>query len=69
MACSARWIDYENTKNREQHKTRLKTKYDITYWINYSDDDNNYGHYIVEEIQQWLSTPGLKLTQIRKANS
>lgn len=65
MACSAKWIDYENEKNREARKVNLKTKYDIQYWVNYSDDDDNYGWYTVEEIRQWLSTPGLKLKQIR----
>ena len=67
MACSPKWIDYNNAENREKRKKELGTKYDISYWINYSDDDDNYGWYKAEEIKQWLSTPGLKLTQIRKA--
>jgi|LakMenEpi03Aug12_release.lakeMendotaPanAssembly.Ray.scaffolds.fasta_scaffold295641_2 hypothetical protein len=67
-ACSPRWIDYENKENREAIKQKLGTKYDIQFWINYSDDDNNYGWYTAEEIIKWFSTPGLKLTQIRKAN-
>lgn len=67
-ACSARWIDYENEEVREKYKKENKTKFDIVYWINYSDDDNNYGHYTVEEIEKWLSTPGLKLVNIRKAH-
>jgi hypothetical protein len=67
-ACSPKWIDYENKGNREVLKKKLGTKYDIQFWINYSDDDNNYGWYTAEEIIKWLSTPGLKLTQIRKAN-
>jgi hypothetical protein len=67
-ACSPRWIDYENKENREAIKQKLETKYDIQFWINYSDDDENYGWYTAEEIIKWLSTPGLKLTQIRKAN-
>lgn len=67
-ACSPRWIDYENKGNREVLKKKLGTKYDIQFWINYSDDDDNYGWYTAEEIIKWLSTPGLKLTQIRKAS-
>jgi len=67
-ACSPRWIDYENKEEREKKKKEIGTKYDIQFWINYSDDDNNYGWYTAEEIIKWLSTPGLKLTQIRKAN-
>lgn len=66
MACSPRWIDYEDETHREKRKKELKTKYDIQYWINYSDDDHNYGWYTVEEIKKWLSTDGLKLTQVRK---
>lgn len=66
MACSPRWIDYEDKKNREKRKKELKTKYNIQYWINYSDDDYNYGWYTVEDIKKWLSTDGLKLTEINK---
>jgi hypothetical protein len=65
-ACSAKWIDYENKENREEQKKKLNTKYDIQYWINYSDDDNNYGWYTVEEIRMWLEG-NKKLTEIRKA--
>lgn len=67
-ACSANWINYEDEKEREKSKKKLKTKFDIQYWVNYSDDDNNYGWYTAEEIIKWLSTPGLKLSRIRKAN-
>jgi hypothetical protein len=67
MACSPRWIDYDDEKNREALKKKLKTKYNIQYWINYSDDDNNYGWYSVEEIREWLSGTK-KLTEIRKAH-
>ena len=67
MACSPSWINYEDAEAREERKKQLETKYDIQIWINYSDDDNNYGWYTAEEIIKWLSTPGLKLTQIRKA--
>jgi len=67
MACSPKWIDYENAENREKLKKKNNTKYDIMYWINYSDDDNNFGWYTVEEIKKWLTTPKLHLVDIRKA--
>ncbi len=67
MACSPRWINYEDTDEREKSKLKNNTKYDILYWINYSDDDNNFGWYTVEEIKEWL-TGTRKLTEIRKAN-
>jgi hypothetical protein len=66
MACSPKWIDYRDAVNREKRKAEMKTKYDIQYWINYSDDDNNYGWYTVEEIKKWLTTPKLHLVDIRK---
>ena len=65
MACSAKWIDYDDAEAREKRKKELKTKYDIWYWVNYSDDDNNHGWYTVEEIREWL-TGRKKLTEIRK---
>jgi hypothetical protein len=65
MACSPRWINYEDPEKRNEEKKRCKTQYDIQYWINYSDDDNNCGWYTVEEIKEWLSGPK-KLTEIRK---
>lgn len=67
MACSAKWINYEDTEAREKRKKEMNTEYDIMFWVNYSDDDDNYGWYTAEEIIKWLSTPGLKLVQIRKA--
>jgi len=67
MACSSRWINYEDEENREKIKAENDTKYDIRYWVNYSDDDNNSGWYTVEEIKQWL-TGTKKLTEIRKAH-
>jgi hypothetical protein len=66
MACSPKWIDYKDEKNREFLKKQKGTKYDIMYWVNYSDDDDNYGWYTVEQIQKWLSTPGLKLKSLNK---
>ena len=66
MACSPKWIDYEDKKNREILKKDKGTKYDIQYWVNYSDDDDNYGWYIAEDIIKWLSTPGLKLKSLNK---
>lgn len=66
MACSPRWIDYENPENREKRKKELSTEYDIMFWVNYSDDDDNYGWYTAEDIIKWLSTPGLKLKSLNK---
>jgi hypothetical protein len=66
-ACSPKWIDYDDAENREEIKKKYNTKYDIIYWVNYSDDDNNYGYYSVEEIREWLKGKK-KLTEIRKAN-
>jgi hypothetical protein len=66
LACSPSWINYEDKEERNKKKKKMGTKYDIWYWINYSDDDDNYGWYTVEEIKKWLTTKGLKLTDIRK---
>jgi hypothetical protein len=65
MACSPKWINYEDKEAREEQKKKRNTKYDIMYWINYSDDDNNAGWYTVEEIKKWL-TGKKKLSEIRK---
>ena len=65
-ACSPRWINYQDAEDREKQKASWKTKYDIMYWVNYSDDDDNYGWYIVEDIIKWLSTPELKLKSLNK---
>lgn len=67
MACSPRWIDYDDPVAREERKAEMGTEYDIMFWVNYSDDDDNFGWYKAEEIKEWLSTPGLKLKQIRDA--
>jgi hypothetical protein len=66
-ACSPKWIDHDDAENREKRKKEMNTKYDIHYWVNYSDDDDNYGYYTVEEIKEWLTGPK-KLVEIRKAN-
>jgi hypothetical protein len=66
MACSANWIYYNDAEKRETEKKRLGTEYDILYWVNYSDDDRNFGWYTVEEIREWL-TGTKKLVEIRKA--
>jgi hypothetical protein len=66
LACSASWIDYHNENNREKRKKELGTKYDVRFWVNYSDDDDNYGWYNAEDIIKWLSTPGLKLKSLNK---
>jgi hypothetical protein len=67
LACSPSWIDYENLKNREEKKFEWNTQYDILYWVNYSDDDDNYGWYTVEEIMRWLKDDKIKLSEIRKS--
>lgn len=67
MACSPKWINHEDAESREEQKKKNNTKYDIMYWINYSDNDNNFGWYTVEEIKKWLTTPKLHLVDIRKA--
>ena len=64
MACSPRWIDYKDAVAREEKKRKGNTEYDIMFWVNYSDDDDNYGWYTAEEIIKWLSTPGLKLKSL-----
>ena len=65
-ACSPKWIDYNDPENREKIKKELGTKYDIRFWVNYSDDDDNYGWYNAEQIIEWLSTPGVKLKSLNK---
>jgi len=67
IACSAKWIDYEDKENREKQKKEYHTKYDIVYWVNYSDDDDTHDHFIVEEVKAWLSGKK-KLSEIRKEN-
>ena len=67
IACSPKWIDYEDAENREAKKKEYHTKYDIMYWVNYSDDDDTHGHFTVEEIKEWLGGKK-KLSEIRKAN-
>lgn len=64
MAVSPSWITAENKEELEKKKKNYNTKYDIIIWVNYSDDDDNYGWYTFEDIKKWLSTPGLKLTDI-----
>ena len=63
VACSPKWICYGDEKKREEQKKINKTKYDILYWVNYSDDDDNWGYYTVEEIREWL-TGDKKLTEV-----
>jgi hypothetical protein len=43
LACSPKWIDYEDSEAREEQKVKMNTKYDIVYWVNYTDSDDNYG--------------------------
>jgi len=54
IACSPKWIDYNDAVNREKKKKEYDTKYDIIYWVNYSDDDDTHGWFTVEEIKEWL---------------
>jgi len=68
LACSPKWIDYEDSEKRENLKFKWNTQYDILYWINYSDDDDNYGWYTVEEVMRWLKDGSIKLKQIRNGN-
>lgn len=56
MALSPKWIDGD-------FKKRLKTDYEIAYWVNYGDNDV-YGWFSVESIRQWLTTPELKLATL-----
>lgn len=65
MACSPKWIDYDDKKAREKYKKKNNTKYDIIYWINYSDNDDYYGWHTVEEIRTWL-TGDVPLKQVVK---
>jgi hypothetical protein len=67
IACSPKWIDYDNAENREKLKAEMNTKYDIMYWVNYSDNDDTHDHFTVEEIREWL-TSKKKLNEIRKTN-
>ena len=67
IACSPKWIDYNNAENREKKKKEMHTKYDIMYWVNYSDDDDTHDWFSVEEIREWL-TGKKKLSEIRKTN-
>lgn len=67
IACSAKWIDYDDKKNREARKKEHGTKYDILYWVNYSDDDNIHGLFTVEEVREWLKGKK-KLSEIKKEN-
>lgn len=65
-ACSPNWISYEDPEKLKLKKAEMGTKYDIMFWVNYSDDDDNYGWYKAEDIIKWLSTPGLKLKSLNK---
>lgn len=67
IACNPKWIDYDDEKNREAKKKENHTKYDIIYWVNYSDNDDTHGYFSVEEIKEWLSSKK-KLSEIRKEN-
>lgn len=67
IACSANWIDYDDKENRKAKKEKHHTKYDILYWVNYSDDDDTHDHFTVEEVREWLKGTK-KLSAIRARN-
>jgi len=55
MACSPKWIENKETKE--------KTDYGIYYWVNYGDR-NTYGRFSVEQIKQWFDNPKAYLHEI-----
>ncbi len=57
MALSPRWIDVAGEVKK------IKTEYEIAYWVNYGDD-NTYGWFSVEQIIEWLTTPNLQLSEL-----
>ena len=65
LACSPKWLDYEDKENRKKKKKEWGTKYDIIYWVNYSDADDTHAYFTVEEIKKWLTTDGLTLLEVR----
>jgi len=68
IACSPKWIDYNNEDGElEERKKKKDTKYDIQYWVNYSDDDDTHAWVRVEDIKEWLSGKK-KLSEIRAEN-
>lgn len=68
MACSPKWIDYNNEEGiLEEQKKSYNTKYDIIYWVNYSDNDDTHAWCRVEDIKEWL-TGKKKLSEIIKSN-
>lgn len=49
-ACSARWAS---------EKEKERTKYPIIFWLNPVDqNDNNYGWFTIEELEQWIKGIG-----------
>ena len=54
-ALSPRWAaSIKGTKNGE-----VETKYGVVFWLNPCDQyKNNYGHFTVEELQQWAKGEG-----------
>ena len=54
MALSPRWLD------SGLEKMFNNTKYEIAYWVNYGDD-NTYGWFSVEQIQEWLNNKDIQL--------
>lgn len=56
MALSPKWLD-------ENSPMRKDTAFEISYWVNYGDNET-YGHFTVEQIMQWLASPKLKLYKL-----
>jgi len=65
LALSPFFINYEDKIMKNNLKQKIKTKYDIRYWVNYADD-KDYGWFTVEAIKKWLETPNEKLVDIAK---
>lgn len=64
MALSPRWVNYNN---EDPEAIKGKTEYNIMYWANYPDgDDSGYGWYTVEQVKEWLTTPGVTLRSVKE---
>lgn len=62
ISISVKWIDYENSENREKRKKELKTKYDVQAWVNGSND--NYGWFTVEQVLKWIDSDKKKVADV-----
>lgn len=52
-------------------RTQLKdSKYNFAVWANYPDgEDAGYGWYRVEDVLEWLQTPNIKLSEVKRKNN